>query len=355
MKKTQVYIVFFVVFSILVSNLALACAHAPLETQDNESIANATVIPDPTKSWAIYSALNNDRDAQYYTFDINADQTIRVLMFKSLRTEDTNFNPLLILMGQNLNNTGEIPSQIEVPEKYIAQIIHPTLPQPSYEPFSPGTLAYVTELTINDVPAGKYYLVVYEASANPTGGHYGLAIGQRETYTIDEWIFLPFNLVNIYQWEGQSLALILTPTIASLIVGIIFLFWILRRQHNLAKPMGWLGGLAGFSFIGTSASTFMQLMIAATQVSIGGEVVITLIFAITQLALGLVTIRAALRNSDRITFKNRIFLLILGISGLFIWSGFIVGPVLAIGAVFMPTSVRGKVKKEKEIEARIRA
>ena len=57
----------------------LVMAHAPLGTRDNESIDKATVIPDPTKSWALYSQLNSDGDAQYYTFNITSGQKIHVI------------------------------------------------------------------------------------------------------------------------------------------------------------------------------------------------------------------------------------------------------------------------------------
>jgi hypothetical protein len=222
LKKITVFSSLFVFLLIALSTLPLVLAHAPLGTQDNESIDKAIVIPDATKSWALYSALNIDGDPQYYTFNISAGQNIHVLMYKSLRAEDANFTPVLVLLGQNVNATGDIPSKITVPAEYNAQLIHPTTPQPSYEPFSPGILAYLTDLTISNASAGQYYLVVYEASSNPTGGHYGLAIGDRETYTIDEWILIPINLLSIYQWEGQSFALIFAPMLLTLIVGLIF-------------------------------------------------------------------------------------------------------------------------------------
>jgi hypothetical protein len=41
-----------------------------------------------TKSWAHYSQLNSDGDAQYYTFNVTARQKIHVTMFKSMRPED---------------------------------------------------------------------------------------------------------------------------------------------------------------------------------------------------------------------------------------------------------------------------
>jgi hypothetical protein len=320
--------------------LPVVLGHAPLGTQDNESISTATVIPDPTKSWALYSALNSDGDPQYYTFNISSGQTIHVLMYKSLRPEDANFNPTLVLMGQNTNSTGDIPSKITVPTGYRAQLIHPTTPQPAYEPFSPGVLAYVTDLTIDNASEGQYYLAVYEASTNPTGGHYGLAIGDRETYSIDEWVLIPFNLSSIYQWEGQSLALTLAPMIITLVAGLILVGWRQRKQRDLANPMVWLASVAGLTFLGTAASTFYQLIFCAIQVSVGLEVIITLIFAIIPLIIGVLTLRLALKNSKTASIRKRIYFVILGVAALFIWAGFIVGPILAIAAAVMPTKVR---------------
>jgi hypothetical protein len=261
-------------------------------------------------------------------------------MYKSLRTEDANFAPVLILLGQNVNAAGDIPSKVIVPAEYKAQLIHPTTPEPSYEPFSPGILAYVTDLTISNASAGQYYLVIYEASSNPTGGHYGLAIGDRETYTIDEWVLIPFNLISIYQWEGQSLALIVAPLVATLIIGLALVVRRQRRQCDLANPMAWLAAIAGLTFIGTAASTFFQLLFAATQVSVGVDVIITIVFAAIPLIIGFVTLRIALKNSSKATVRKRIYFIILGVAALFIWAGLLIGPILAIVAALIPSKIR---------------
>jgi hypothetical protein len=340
LNKKPIFSCVFVVLLFLSFSLPLVLAHAPLGTQDNESIEKATVIPDPTKSWALYSALNIDGDPQYYTFNISAGQIIHVLMYKSLRAEDANLTPVLVLLGQNVNATGDVPSKVTVPSEYKAQLIHPTTPQPSYEPFSPGILAYVTDLSISNASAGQYYLVVYETSSNPTGGHYGLAIGDRETYTIDEWVRIPLNLISIYQWEGQSLALIVSPMVATLIIGLVFVAWRQRRQCDLANPMVWLAAIAGLTFVGTGASTFFQLLFGASQVSVGVDVIITIVFAAIPLILGLATLRIALKNSPEATVGKRIYFIILGVAALFIWAGLIAGPILAIVTALMPTKIR---------------
>jgi hypothetical protein len=242
-----------------------------------------------------------------------------------------------VLIGKTVNATGDIPSKITIPQGYSAQLIHPTTPQPSFEPFSPGILSYVSNLTIDNADAGQYYLVVYEASNDPTGGHYGIAIGERETYTIDEWILIPFDLISIYQWEGQSLALILAPMLATLIVGLSLVAWKQHKRSDLANPMVWLASIAGLTFVGTAASTFFQLIYDATKVSVGIEAIITVIFAVIPLLIGLATLRIALKNSKKANLQKRIYFVVLGVAALFIWAGFIIGPVLAIIASIMPT------------------
>ena len=336
---TCIVIVTLILASIM---LPLVAAHAPLGTGDNESIDKATVIPDPTKSWALYSALNKDGDAQYYTFNVTAGQTIHVTMYKSMRDQDVTFVPRLIIVGPNVTTQGNIPSKITVPSGLNAQLVNQTAPTPTFEPFSPGTFTGFPDTTLENPTPGKYYLVVFEQSDAPKGGNYGLAIGDREIYTIDEWFLIPFNLMNIYQWEGQNLALILTPMITTLIVGVILVAWQLRRRCGLANPLAWLGAIAGLTFIGTSATTLGELISCATKVSVGVEAVITLIFALVPLALGLVAVRLSIKNSQKATFRKRIYFVILGVAALFIWAGLIVGPILAIITAVMPTILRKK-------------
>ena len=340
--KKKILITATTVTVVLFLLMPLAMAHAPLGTGDNESIDKATIIPDPTKSWALYSQLNSDGDAQYYTFNVTVGQKIHVTMYKSTRTEDTSFNPRLVIIGPNVTTQGTIPPKITIPSGSNALLVNPTEPQPTYEPFSPSTFIGLADETLENPTSGTYYLVVYEQSEAPKGGNYGLAVGDRETYTIDEWILIPFNLMRIYQWEGQSLALILAPMIAALILGIILVTWRLRKQGSLANPMAWLGAEAGLTFIGTAATTLYQMFTAATHVTLGAEALITLIFAIVPLAIGLVTLRLSIKDSFKTSVKKRVYYVILGLAALFMWAGLIIGPILAIAASIMPTNLKKK-------------
>jgi hypothetical protein len=320
----------------------LVMAHAPLGTGDNESIGKATFVPDPTKSWALFAQLNSDGDAQYYTFTITTGQKIHVTMYKSMRSEDANFNPRLVIIGPDVTAQGSIPTKITVPTGSNARLVTQTQPIPTYEPFSPSTFTGLADETLENPTPGKYYLVVYEQSDAPTGGHYGLAIGDRETYTVDEWILIPFNLMNIYQWEGQSLPIILVPMIATLIIGFILVTWRFKKQCNLINPMAWLGAIAGLTFIGTGATALYQMLAAATHVTVGAEAIVTLIFAIVPLVIGLITLRLSIVKSDKVSVKKRVYYVILGVAALFMWAGLLIGPLLALVSSVLPTSLRRK-------------
>jgi uncharacterized membrane protein YuzA (DUF378 family) len=134
--------------------------------------------------------------------------------------------------------------------------------------------------------------------------------------------------------------------IATLIVGISLVTWRFRKQCNLANPQAWLGAIAGLTFIGTGATTLYQMLAAATHVAIGAEAIITLIFAIVPLAIGLITLRLSVKISDKSSMKKRIYYVILGVAALFIWAGLIIGPILAILASVMPTSLKRKQEHE---------
>jgi hypothetical protein len=340
--KTRILTGVTLIITIFFLLVPLVMAHAPLGTGDNESIDKATVIPDPTKSWALYSALSSDGDAQYYTFNITSGQKLHVTMYKSMRPEDALFTPRLVIIGPDVAAQGNIPSKITVPSDSNVLLVNQTEPQPTYEPFSPSTFIGLADETLENPTSGRYYLVVYEQSDAPRGGNYGLAVGDRETYTIDEWILIPFNLMNIYQWEGQSIALVLTPMIAALIIGVILVAWQFMKRSNLANPMAWLGAVAGITFVGTAATTLYQLLAAATQVTVGAEALITLIFAIIPLAIGLISIWLSLKNGHKASVKKRIYYVILGVAALFMWTGLIIGPILAIVASIMPSNLKRK-------------
>jgi hypothetical protein len=128
--------------------IPIVLVHALLGSGDNESLETASIISDPTKSWAIYTSLSSDGHPQYYTFNISEGQTITVILYKSTRSQDAAFTPRLVLIGPNIIVNGEIPSEITVPANTNARLVELTPENPTFKPFSPGTLVNLGDVTL---------------------------------------------------------------------------------------------------------------------------------------------------------------------------------------------------------------
>ena len=308
-------------------------AHSPLTPGDNESLATATFISDPTKSWAVYGELHEGGEAQYYRFNITEGQRIHIMLFKSTNPEDGEFTPGFVLMGPNIIPQGAVPDYVEVPLGANTLVLEGMQAvQATYEPFGPSSFYLLADLDLEAPSSGTYHIAVYEPFR---GGHYGLAIGDREAYTLTEWVLIPVNLIFMYQWEGQSLAFILAPIVITLAIGIGLMIWL--RKATPRALFDWLGSLAGLLFLGTAATTLLQMAVSLIQAPLVPEIVITVVLALIPILLGIVTIRLSLKTEGKANLRMRIYLAILGVVALFAWAGLLIGPALAIMASVLPS------------------
>lgn len=310
-------------------------AHSPLTPGDNESLETAAVIPEPAKSWAIYGKLHEGGEAQYYRFDMIEGDRIYVMLFKSTNPEDEDFLPGFVLMGPGVTAQGVVPDYIEVPSGANSIVAEGTQPdQATYEPFSPSSFYSVAELDFNAPDSGTYYIAVYEPLME---GHYGLAVGYVESYTLSEWILIPVNLISVHQWEGQSILFILSPMIITLAIGIILMIWLRKTRATPKTPFDWLGSLAGLLFLGSGVILIVQMIFSLMQTQLTSEVLITLIFAVIPILVGIGTLVVSLKTKTTAILRTRVYLAILGIVALFMWAGLLIGPAIAIVASLLPS------------------
>ena len=120
-------------------------------------------------------------------------------------------------MGPGIRSQETIPAYVEMPEGAGVMVVAGKRPgQAIYEPFTPDSHYEIADVDINISIDGTYYVAVY----NPfQGGKYGFAIGYQEEFEVDEWILVPVNVIRIHLWEGQSLAFILAPMVAIVVIG----------------------------------------------------------------------------------------------------------------------------------------
>lgn len=320
---------------VLLFALPIASAHTPRGAGDNESLENASVIEDPTKSWAIYAELHAGGEAQYFRFLMPKGERIYVQLFIPTDADSVGFTPGLVIMGPRVPIQGTVPAYVDVPEGADAHVIPGVRPaQATFEPFSPGAFL---ELAVFDMAApedGVYYVAVHEPNRD---GRYGLAIGLRESFTVTEWMTTPLSLIGVYLWQGESPIFIVAPVLVTFAVTLPFLW---QRWGSRRSPTVWAAAAAGILFLSSGALILTQLGYAATQAYAGLQALVAIGFAAISLLLGYFTLRLALRTKDAPDRKVRLRFAIFGALALVAWSGFLVGPFIALTASVLPSRFR---------------
>lgn len=315
---------------ILMLSIRDVSAHAPDIPSENESLETAYTISDPAKSWAIYAELHEGAEAQYYKFDLPQNERLLVMLFVPT-SEQSSFVPNLVIMGPGITSQEALPEYVEAVEGDGIMLLEAERPlKPAYEPFTPSSYYYLATFDQEISTAGTHYIAVYEPFQ---GGRYGLAVGYREEFGIDEFIKIPVDVVGIHLWEGQSVLLIFAPLLVTLAIGLVVLF--LKRPLTFRTLFGLLGILAGLLYLGSGVMIITQMIAALTTATIDSSIVLTVIFALMPILLGIAILRLTGREKD-VTNRLRVYIAIAGAAGLFVWAGLLIGPALALLASLVP-------------------
>jgi hypothetical protein len=324
---------------------SLALAHVPLMSGGNEDISSALHISDPEKSWAIYGFLEPDM-VHYYSFDMMKDERIYLKLLKSTDPKEEDFQPNLVLLGPGLESSGQLPEDLALPASLkdpgVLTVYGREAANATYEPFGPSSYIEMGEINISAPQSARYYAAIYSnnttvAAGQAVGrlaGHYGLGVGYREEFSFTERITMPFQLISVYRWEGQSLGLLFLPYLVAEIIGIL-IFW--RGSRRTAFCLA--GTLGGFLFLATSSSVFTQMVFSLSRAPFGPEAYITLAIVVFHALLGVAVIRLARGEAG---ILQRTLLAVLGTIALLAGSGLLMGPILAISASLLP-SKRGSI------------
>jgi hypothetical protein len=141
---------------------------------------------------------------------------------------------------------------------------------------------------------------------------------------------VPIDQITIYQWGGQSLALILAPMASTVVIGVVVMIWWRTNRNSPKTLFGLVGAIAGFFFLGSGASMLFQMIFNVMRTSLTPEIGITLVFAVLPVMLGIFALRTAVRNEERVAIQKKLVMLVIGVLALFLWAGLLIGPALAI-------------------------
>jgi len=327
MVSHRSFILYLLLIVILAAGTSIVSAHAPLTVGSNEDIANATLFANPEKSFVLYTELHEGNEAQYYLFPMKSGQRL----YGSLQVPGPDsMVPNLVIIGPGIPPSGDVPSFVQVPAGSEARVISGKTPEkPAYEPFTPQPIYEVADFNITVPQDGDYYIAVY----GPEGGKYSLAPGYLEEFTAEEWLLIPWSVVSIHLWEGQSPAVIFAPLVIVVIGGLVLLVMYRKERGLMWGPANWLIVVAGLLYLGGAAMTALQVVHAVLLTGYTPAVLVTLLFITGPLVLGIVAVLTGIRplRPDS-TLRTGISVLVIGLFGLLVWAGLIIGPLLAIAA-----------------------
>jgi asparagine N-glycosylation enzyme membrane subunit Stt3 len=121
-----------------------------------------------------------------------------------------------------------------------------------------------------------------------------------------------------------------------IVVGGGILAQTVHARKRTLDPLSVLSLAAGLLYLGGSSITLTQMGIALSRTGPSASAVVTILFILIPLILGVLLIRWGWRERKEIRRKDRVILLALGILGLFLWSGLLAGPVLAVLGAILP-------------------
>jgi hypothetical protein len=319
------FFLFLLLAIVIAAGTGTGSAHAPLSVGSNEGIAGATLISSPEKSFVLYTSLGTDGEAQYYRFPLNKGE----VLYGSLQVPGPDSAvPDLVIIGPGLDPSGTVPASVEVPAGSSALVVQGKSPgKPSYEPFSPQPIYEVARFNVTASRYGDYYIAV----TGPGGAKYSLAPGFKEEFTAAEWLLIPWSVISIHLWEGQSAVMVVAPLIIIVISGLLLAVLYRKEQGLMRDPVSWLILLSGLLYLGGAAMTGLQMVHTILLTGYTPEVLLTLLFMAGPFILGIVAIRTGTRSPgpDPLLMSG-VWTAVIGILGLLLWAGLLLGPLLAL-------------------------
>ena len=316
--------------------------HVPVDSEDNTTLERAQEIIEPQKSWAIYDELDHEGEGKYYFVHLKKGERL----YASLLTPDEgDFAPNLLIMGPGLGSNDSVPDFVDVEENVDRILLEGKKDKAEYEPFTPAANFPLADFDREVNNNGTYYIVVFSEDSQ---GRFILAVGYQESFSLIEWLKIPLDLINIYLWSGNSPLLVIFPFLVWLVLGLYFLLY----KVDLGTINEWFLSIGGLMYLGSGTLTMLEMSIAIWRSGLGAAVIVTLIFILIPMILGILILKRII-NQEKLEKNKRIGFFMYGILGLFLWAGVIVGPALVILGTVLPVLPLKKeskepVKEEKE-------
>jgi hypothetical protein len=264
------------------------------------------------------------------------------LLLSLLSTEER-FRPDLIVMGPGWDSQSNGSIGVDVPDGYGWVIVEGEATRAEFEPFTPGSYYHVAEYDQEVVDTGIYYVAVRTGHGS---GSFSLAVGYLESFTITEWLSLPYSLIGVYRWEGQGWGTILGPALVVIIAWLGVILWFRRRTIARLSVFQWTSSISGVLILSWAAIVLTQMVMALGRSGWAAAAMLTIGFAGASIVMALYALTPAFTGPDVPDVGRRIGMVLVGALSFFIYTGLVLGPILALVVALLPSSVAGFIPGE---------
>ena len=122
----------------------------------------------------------------------------------------------------------------------------------------------------------------------------------------------------------------------TVLLGLVIIYWRGPTLRSRTHLLSWIGVTAGLLFIASGIFIFYQMALALLQVPANALLGIPIIFGSLPIVLGLLTIRSCISPDWTQKLWHLLGLIILSVLALFLWAGWILGPVLLMITAILP-------------------
>jgi hypothetical protein len=314
-------------FGILVTLFILpttAMAHIPIGG-GGESLDTATEVIEPLRSWVSYTELHEGGEPNYFKANFSAGERIDIRLSIPIELVETDFRPILVIMGPGLINQSTAPTYLEIPEGAGVMVFDAEPEFAEFEGFTPSAFYLVADVDFPSPETGTYYFAIYEPDS---GERYSIVFGHLEVYSLWDWTSIPLNTILVRSWDGLDYVEIFAPYAGAFMIGLALLLYRKPSLGREVKPL-YLVGIAGSLMIGATGLTIIRDTInALLGAPVNVLIIMTIIVIVNSFLGGFFATRILVKEKPSV--KEHIMLIIIGVVSLFLWAGYIVGPTLLI-------------------------
>lgn len=196
------------------------CAHKYVEVHRGATKANPVEIPDPQVSYAAYGNLTEEGQVDYFRFRAaEGDTIIAEILIPSIPRLD-GFAPALSLIAPDDDDPTTTKLWVGGDRETF------------FEPFTQTRYARRQQLEVTAPVDGEYYLAVHSPEGQT--GKYVLSIGEKDVFSGDDVITLPYVWWKVRMFVEQQASTVAIVIILALAVA-YGVFRILRRVRRVRK------------------------------------------------------------------------------------------------------------------------